>query len=120
MSVRPFGPQREGAQLYGRCSSKNMSDFQCDPKRTRAGVWQPFVNHATSRLQVNKNKFIEQEEWALSFSNVLRQEAQSRLVLKPNPSAFADFLKHGLTYTARSVGAFTGRRYGLLRKRRPQ
>ena len=34
------------------------------------------------------------------------------------PSAFADFLKHGWSYTARSVGISMERRYGLLRKRR--
>jgi hypothetical protein len=30
--------------------------LQCDPKWRRAGIWQPFVNHATSPLQVNNNK----------------------------------------------------------------
>lgn len=70
-----------------------------------------------SRSRTSSNR---RTTWALSFSSVLRQEAQSRLELKPSPSAFADFLKHGSTYTARSVSASMGRRYGLPRKRRLQ
>jgi hypothetical protein len=49
---------------------------------------------------------------ARSYSNVLLQDAQSQLALKPSPSAFAEFVKHGWSYTARSVSASMGRRYG--------
>jgi hypothetical protein len=45
---------------------------------------------------------------------------ETRLVLKPSPSAFADFRKRGSTYIARSVGASMGRKSGLPRKRRLQ
>src|SRR6516165_6432808 len=42
---------------------------------------------------------------------------QTEIAGKTSPTAFADFLEHGWSYIARSLGAFTRRRSGLLRKR---
>ena len=54
--------------------------------------------------------------WAPSYLNAPLRDTQSRLVLKPSPSAFADFRKRGSIYTAPNVGASTARKSGLLRK----
>src|SRR6476659_11193940 len=72
-----------------------------------------------SRLQVIRSSNRSQT-WALSSSNVLRQDAQSQLALKPSPSAFAASLKHGSTCTVPSAGTSMERRYGSLRKRQLQ
>ena len=69
-----------------------------------------------SRLQVIRSSDRSQT-WALSSSNVLRQDAQSQLALKPSPSAFAASLKHGSKCTVPSAGTSMERRYGSLRKR---
>src|SRR5262249_19004577 len=55
--------------------------------------------------------------WVLSYSNALRREVQYRPASKPSQSAFAGFPKHGWNFIVQSVGIFTERRFGLLRKR---
>ena len=72
-----------------------------------------------TRLQVIRSSNRSQT-WALSSSNVLRQDAQSQLALKPSPSAFAAFLKHGLKCIVLSAGTSMERRYGSLQKPRLQ
>jgi hypothetical protein len=65
-----------------------------------------------SRLLGKRGSSNRRKKWALSYSSVLLQDCQSQLALKPSPSAFAEFVKHGCSYTARSVSASMGRRYG--------
>jgi hypothetical protein len=55
--------------------------------------------------------------WVLSYSNALRREVQYRPASKPSQSAFAGSPKHGWNFIVQSVGIFTERRFGLLRKR---
>jgi hypothetical protein len=49
----------------------------------------------SSRLHGKKGSSNRRKKWALSYSNVLLQDGQSQLALKPSPSAFAEFVKHG-------------------------
>src|SRR5262252_2374850 len=67
----------------------------------------------------SSNAHIEQEKatWVLSYSNALRREVQYRPASKPSQSAFAGSPKHGWNFIVQSVGVFTERRFGLLRKR---
>jgi hypothetical protein len=82
-----------------------------------------LINHlltiTVSRLQVIRSSNGSQI-WALSYSNVLRQDTRSQLGLKPSPSAFAVSLKHGSKYTVPSAGTSMERRYGSIKKLRLQ
>jgi hypothetical protein len=75
------------------------------------GVGNHLLTITAARLQL-KNQFIEQEK---EMGTILF--VQFRLVLKPNPSAFAEFLKLGSSYTARSVSVSMGPRYGFRKRR---
>ena len=80
------------------------------------GLGNHLLTITVSRLQVIRSSNRSQT-WALSYSNVLRQDVQSQLALKPSPSAFAASLKHGSKCTVPSAGTSMERRYGSLRKR---
>src|SRR4029077_1637956 len=72
------------------------------------------ITASPSRVIRSSNR---SQTWALSYSNVLRQDAQSQLALKPSPSAFVASLKHGSKCTVPSAGTSMERRYGSLWKR---
>ena len=87
--------------------------------RDLRGLRQPFINHY--RLTITGTRSSNRSQtWALSYSNVLRRDAQSQLALKPSPSAFAAFLKHGSKCIVLSAGTSMERRYGSLQKPRLQ